>query len=499
MAGTSTSYDAVVVGGGVGGSVMARRLSDGGKRVLLVEAGPGEPRPPTVRGLDTIAASQEHRRLWPDVMATDDPLGDHETQGRPYRQGFGLGGGSMVNSLVLSPGDRAGYDRWRATHRCDWDADDMAPWLEVAATAFPGEPLAPGPVSAAFAAAAVEAGHNTGGTSMDQDRAGVVSAQLAKSGDLRNTTVDSYGLPGESRGELLGEVDGRSTGPAVLTDTAVTTILVDDDRRAAGVVLANGKRVAAPLIVLSCGAIQTPLLLLRSGLDDRPVGAGLKDHPSFAFTLQLSDGANSAGQRTRAVSTVLRWSADGTDDLDLQAIVIDRVDEGGEPPLAAVVVGLMRVNSAGAVTAGDSGRSALINTGALRDAEDRRRLRTGVLAMLELLTGEAMAPVVANVFIDDRGTPAASLAAMTPDEYDRWIAEHPGPYAHPACTCPMGDPDDERSVVSGRAGELGRLLGYQGVYLADASIMADLVNGGLQLPVVAIAERIAAQLLTQRI
>ena len=197
---------------------------------------------------------------------------------------------------------------------------------------------------------------------------------------------------------------------------------------------------------------------------------------------------------------MLRWSADGTDsadDLDLQTIVIDRVDEGTGPPLAVVVVGLMQVASTGAVTDVDSDGSAVVNTGALQDAEDRRRLRSGVLAMLELLTGEAMSGVVEDVFVDDHGTPAASLADMTADQLDRWIAEHPGPYAHPACTCPMGDPDDERAVVSGRSGELGRLLGYDGVYLADASIMADLVNGGLQLPVVAIAERIAAQLLAQ--
>ncbi len=483
-----TAADAIVVGGGVAGCVIATRLAEGGRRVVLIEGGPGEPRPPTVAGLDTIAASQERSRLWPNLEVADRDGGSS----RPYRQGFGLGGGSMVNSLVLSPGDAHCYDRWRDEYGCEWDAAAMAPWLELAAEVAAGEHATQGPLGAACDAAAVAAGHESGGSSSDQGRAGVMRAKLAKVGERRRSSIDGYRL-------LAGESTLGFEPPTVRTDSMVASVAVDDRSRATGVVLSTGERIDAPLVVVCCGAIQTPALLQRSGLTARPVGDGLKDHPSFAFTVARSRSTTPQPLTPRAVSTVLRWSSGERDDLDLQAIVVDRVgeDADGSTEFGVVVVGLMDVTSRGAVVAQPDRPNPTVTTGALTTDVDRRRLRSGVLSIHNLLRRPEMTSLVDQVYVDAIGTPAAALSTMAVAELDQWLVDHPGPYAHPACSCPMGPPERPSSVVSGLRGELGRLLDYRGIYVADASIMPDLVNGGLQLPVAAIAERIASELVVE--
>lgn len=330
---------------------------------------------------------------------------------------------------------------------------------------------------------------------MDQDRVGVLAATLAAVGHRRRSAVDAY-------------LDARSLpgGPAVMTGRPVRRILMVGDR-AGGVELENRQRLRSPLIVVCAGAIQTPLLLARSGLTHRPVGARLKDHPSFAFTLALRRNGAEAGPHPRTISRLLRWSSGPDAVADLQAFVLDRVDDravarGAEQlastgtPLAVAVVGLMAVSSVGHVTGPGLSRAAEPGAviGALTTADDRRRLRAGVSHLDELLRGTEPSSLIEAVHVDDGGTPAAHLRNMDDDGRDRWIAAHPGPYSHPAGSCPMGPESDPGAVVDCQAGNRGRLLGYRGVYLADASIMPDLVRGGLQIPVVALAERIVADL-----
>ena len=281
---------------------------------------------------------------------------------------------------------------------------------------------------------------------------------------------------------------------------------------ARGVVLADGRRFDAPLVVACAGAIQTPTLLQRSGLTSRPVGQGLKDHPSFGFTLRLRQPTeftdSPASERgERRVSTVLRWSSGVADNsgsdstsgsgsnLDLEAIVIDRLDDGGGAMLSMVAVGLMSVNSTGEVQT--LGNKTSVVTGALATDEDRRRLRTGVRAVSALLNRPELAELVTESHVGGTTT-AADVVAMNDEQLDRLIAANPGPYAHPGCSCPMGDPASANAVVSGRSGELGRLIGYDGIYVADSSVMPDLVSGGLQLPILAISERIVSELAGDR-
>ena len=505
--------DTVVIGSGPAGAAVADRLATDGRAVVLLEAGPGGPRPAAIDGLDLVAASAEPSRRWSGLQVRDRPHGPR----REYVQGRGLGGSSSVNGMVLARGDRLDYRRWEDERGCaGWGPDAMGPWLDLAAAHYPTIEPRPGPVSRALAEAARDDGLPGGGTTLDGDRLGVLAARLAAVGDRRWSAADAHLGADAARG-------GRLDGPLTVVTGATVDRIVHRARTGRSgathrVELVDGERVEAPEIVVCAGGLGTPALLLRSGLvrpsaASTPAAAGfaLRDHPSYAFTLVLrrtaADEPTPEAADERSVATVIRWASSDEWPGDLQAIVVDRVDDvrfrPRGPALAAVAVGLMAVTSDGRVgPAGGAGSPAgagpvgpEVVTGALATDSDRRRLRAGVLRVARWLRSPAMAPLVSEVHIDDRGTPLDRIDELSVDELDRLIASRPGPYAHPAAACPMGPEGDRRSVTAFEPGRAGELLGFPGVRVADASALPDLVRGGLQLPVAAVAERIAADLI----
>ncbi len=505
--------DAIVIGAGPAGAVVARRLADDGRQVVLVEAGPGGPRPPSVVGLDLVAAAAETSRHHQGLTVRDRPDGP----ARPYRQGRGLGGGSMINGMLLTPGDRADYERWVGEWGCTgWGPEDLAPWLDRARGEWPATQLEPGPVSAALAEAATADGLASGGNSLDGDRLGVLTASLAAVDRRRWSAADAH-LDGDGPGSAPGlgtgpepwELSGGAAGGGgivVVPGRSVDHILTSPSASGGHEVrLDDGRAIGAPLVVVGAGALGSPALLARSGLTGRPVGATLVEHPSYAFTLLLRPDAETARRLADCppvVSTLVRWSSGPEWPGDLQAIAIDRVAPPGHqgPPLAVVAVGLMAVTARGSLRLDrvDGGSGVEAVTGLLGTAEDRRRLRDGVRRVARWLAAEPFGPLVEAVHIDDDGRPLADLDALSDDELDRLVAGRPGPYAHPAGTCPLGPDVDARSVTSIEAGRMGELIDHPGVRVADSSIFPDLVRGGLQLPVTALASRIAQDIIEGR-
>jgi len=517
------SPDAIVIGAGPAGAVVARRLADDGRRVVLIEAGPGGPRPQSVVGLDVVAASAEATRHRQGLTVRDRPDGPT----RPYRQGHGLGGGSMINGMLLTPGDRADYERWVGEWGCTgWGPDELAPWLGRAREAWPATELESGPVSIALAEAAGADGLVGGGNSLDGDRLGVLTASLAALNRRRWSAADAY-LGGDGPGPVTGSgaelealelpghaADGTSRsggGIVVLAGRPVERIVASPSSGGHEVVLEGGRSIGAPLVVVGAGALGSPALLARSEMTERPVGATLVEHPSCTFTLVLRPGAGAgagagvdvdvegvAGARSAAgpaaVSTLVRWSSGPEWPGDLQAIAIDRVAPPGYQgrPLAVVAVGLMAVTARGSVRLDHAGASEPeVITGVLGTAGDRRRLRAGVRRVGRWLAADPFGDLVEAVHLDDDGRPLSDLDALADDELDRLIVSRPGPYAHPAGTCPLGQDDDPRSVTSIEPGRMGELIDRPGIRVVDSSVLPDLVRGGLQLPVTAVASRIA--------
>ena len=400
----------IVVGAGAAGCVAAARLSERPDReVVLLEAGPDHPPPPPDADLGPYLADP-HRIRDELVVRT------FGTAPVAYAQGFGVGGSSLVNGSIVTGPDPGGHD-----------LPVEAPW-------------AIGPV---------------GGSLLDADPLARIVGLVRRAG-RRVTAADAYLRPVLDRSNLT-----------LRTGCDVRRVRFDR-RSAVGVELADGSSVDADHVVVCAGAIRSPTLLLRSGVDTPGVGEHLQDHPAFTVALDL---------RADAVDPTVPAISVAADHGDHQVLALDRLPTVAS--MGALVVGLLAVDSEGRVSIDDAG-SPVVELGSLGDGRERAALARGVAGALSMLAGPAFERVVEHAFVDDVGTPASRLVA-DPDLVEEWVSRHLGGHLHVAGSCRAGGGTDG-----------GRVRGYRGLYVADASALPGVPRLDLYLTVIRQAERLAA-------
>ncbi|MDO8361765.1 MAG: GMC family oxidoreductase N-terminal domain-containing protein [Actinomycetota bacterium] len=438
--------DVVVVGAGSAGAVVAARLSERGSRtVLLLEAGPdhdGPHTPPSISGASFLQAMNEPGRMWPRLMATRT-----EQQGpRPYARGLGVGGSSAVNAMVALPGEPSDYDEWERTFGCTgWGWADVAPW-------FARIPI---PLRTA-------ARHEVGTVShalLAAEPAATLVPLTRTADGRRASTNDVYLEPARQRPNLT--VRGQALVDRVLLA----------GNRAVGVRLADGSEVEAGAVVMCAGAIHTPAVLLRSGVQRDAIGHGLQDHPSFPIALHMREGYAGTAE-SLAVSCALR--ATHADEHDLQLLALDVVD-ATMPWLGLLMGAVMRVHSLGSLrlAGSDPWLDPVVELHMLDDERDVQAMR----AAADLTERVALSPQI------------AAVAEVQPyDASDAALRTSVGDYVHAVGTCRMGAVHDPLAVVDPR----GRVIDHEGLYAADASVMPRVPRANTHLPAVMVAERIAA-------
>ncbi|MDQ3737882.1 MAG: GMC family oxidoreductase [Actinomycetota bacterium] len=421
----------VVVGAGTAGCVVATRLCERQHEVTVVEQGPDlteRTTPDAIASIDYVDALANGARIG-SVRA-------RRTAGAgliAYPVGCGIGGSDAVNGLVLDRGRKEDYRAW------GWiDADEAIERVRIRGEEVNDQLL--GVVDRALLAAAPAARR----------------ARLSIVAGRRATTAGAYLGPLRDRG-LLEVVTGRRVDRVRLSN-----------RTAVGVALDDGDVIAADAVALCAGALSTPALLLRSGIEDLPVGVGLQDHPSVSIALRLRDPAARAPVATGVVLTLG----------DVQVTTMNHT--APDATYGAVSVALLTPHSRGRVELDGDG-APVADFGQFGDGDDLHRLVAGVRAVEELLHHDAFTAIAEACYTDDTGTP---VALSEGDDVEAWVSRGGGPWVHPSSSCPIG------SVLDGD----GRVLGYDALFVIDASAFPQIPAAPTALPTMILAERLASRL-----
>ena len=546
--------DYVVVGAGSSGAAVAARLSeDPAVSVLLLEAGG----PDKAIELHVPAAFSKLFRGPYDWNYDTVPQSQLEGRTVYWPRGKTLGGSSSLNAMMWVRGFAADYDEWADAAGPAWSWDALVPYFQrVERTSDPADGSqgthGPQPVehqrdprahTAAFLAAVQEAGHPVTAPNLPTGQ-GFSQTMVSESRGARASTADVYLRPAKRRSNLR-----------IVTDAHVRRVTFDapaGDGSGAGLPRATGVYVdidgitrhvrARREVVLSGGAVNTPQLLMLSGVGpaehlaehgidvvvDAPgVGANLQDHLVAGLAPAAQGGtlydadkpaelvrylATRRGMLTSNVAEAYGFvrtevadragAPEGLPDIEIIFAPVPYVGEGLIPtPAHGLTVGaiLLRPRSRGTIrlASADPAAPPLIDPAYLSDPEgvDTATMLAGLAECERLIDTDALRAITT-------GGGAEPLRWVQPEGGDRMtpveraevsLRRYSHTLYHPVGTARMGT--DAASVVDPEL----RVRGVTGLRVADASVMPAVIRGHTNAPAIVIGEVAADLILGRRV
>ncbi|NLE80918.1 MAG: mycofactocin system GMC family oxidoreductase MftG [Rhodococcus sp.] len=477
--------DVVVIGGGSGGCVVASRLGeDAGRSVLLVESGPGyssvEDCPVRdYRVMQVGPSSPWAARYSADLMPG---LPTHTLRGRV------LGGSGAVNGAYFVRAREEDFARWpaswsyadvlpyfvRTEHDHDFTGPDHGTTGPVPVRRRSASTLAD--ISSAFVAAAAEVGHPTEEDKNGGEPSGVGPVPLNVSDETRMSSAIAYLLPALHRSNVK-----------VLCETSATRVIFSGGKVSGVELVRDGSRITVrtTCVVAAAGAIETPMLLMRSGIGDSRelaqhgitvvsdlsgVGRSAADHPEVLIPVRAVEQLRRSDD-CPALEVCLNM-----EDIEIRPYTagFDQLVPGSGEANRYVGVGLMKSRSRGSIrmVSADPDVAPQIEYRYLESEADRRHLRQGISEARHILESASMRRIAETPEVEDT---------------DGWMLRHLATSQHLSSTCRMGDDADRDAVVDERC----RVKGVEGLYIADSSAMPRVPSRGPHATTLMIGERVA--------